>query len=89
MAPAGVIMALAGLAVAPERRAFGMGVFFTIYYAIMTSGPPIAGWIFDRTGGPQGAILFGAFLFAFVVPVAILFGLLKSRAINAQPRRSI
>lgn len=28
MAPAGVIMALAGQAVAPERRAFGMGVIF-------------------------------------------------------------
>lgn len=31
MAPAGIIFALASTAVAPERRAFGMGVFFTIY----------------------------------------------------------
>jgi MFS family permease len=30
MAPAGVIMALAGQAVAPERRAFGMGIFLTV-----------------------------------------------------------
>jgi MFS family permease len=83
MAPAGVIIALAGQAVASERRAFGMGVFFTVFYAIMTASPPVAGWIFDRTGAPDGAILFGAALFALVLPVAVLFRMLKSRAIPA------
>jgi len=83
MAPAGVIIALAGQAVASERRAFGMGVFFTVFYAIMTASPPLAGWIFDRTGAPDGAILFGAALFALVLPVAVLFRMLKSRAIPA------
>jgi MFS family permease len=73
MAPAGVIMALAGQAVAPERRAFGMGVFFTIYYAIMTASPPVAGWLLDRAGAPDAAILFGAALFALVLPAAVLF----------------
>ncbi|RXV59250.1 MFS transporter [Roseovarius sp. A46] len=80
MAPAGVIMALAGQAVAPERRAFGMGVFFTAYYAIMTASPPIAGWLFDQTGVPDSAILFGAALFALVLPVAIIFRMLKTGA---------
>jgi MFS family permease len=78
MAPAGVIMALAGQAVAAERRAFGMGVFFTVYYAVMTASPPIAGWLFDRTGAPEGAILFGAALFALVLPVTVLFRMLKN-----------
>ncbi len=77
MAPAGVIIALSGQAVAPERRAFGMGVFYTIYYAIMTAAPPTAGWIFDRTGGARGAILFGACLFALVLPAAMLIRKLK------------
>lgn len=85
MAPAGVIMALAGQAVAPERRAFGMGVFFTVYYAVMTASPPVAGWIVDRTGAPDGAILFGAALFALVLPTAMLFRLIKTRAIAAVP----
>lgn len=40
MAPAGVIIALAGLALRPQVRAFGMGVFFTLYYAIMMTAPP-------------------------------------------------
>lgn len=78
MAPAGVIMALAGQAVAPERRAFGMGVFFTIYYIIMTASPPIAGRLLDRTGAPDSPILFGALLFALVFPVAVLFQMLKT-----------
>ncbi|MGX0875772.1 putative MFS family arabinose efflux permease [Roseovarius sp. MBR-154] len=81
MAPAGVIMALAGQAAAPERRAFGMGVFFTVYYAIMTASPPVAGWLLDRTGAPGAAILFGAVLFALVLPVAVLFGMLRTRAV--------
>ncbi|WP_292294991.1 MFS transporter [Marivita sp.] len=80
MAPAGVIMALAGQAVAPERRAFGMGVFFTVYYAIMTASPPVAGWLLDRTGTPESAILCGAALFALVFPVAVLFRMLKTGA---------
>jgi predicted MFS family arabinose efflux permease len=89
MAPAGVIMALAGQAVAPERRAFGMGIFFTVYYAIMTAGPPVAGWIYDRTGAPDGAILFGALLFALVLPAAVIFRRLKAGASPAplQERR--
>lgn len=86
MAPAGVIMALAGQAVAPERRAFGMGVFFTIYYAIMTASPPAAGWLVDRTGAPDSAILFGAALFALVVPLVVLFRMLDTRALGTQVR---
>ena len=50
IAPAGVIMALAGQAVAPERRAMGMGIFFEIYYLIMTIMPPFAGALLDATG---------------------------------------
>ncbi|WP_235857795.1 MFS transporter [Marimonas lutisalis] len=84
MAPAGVIMALAGQAVAPERRALGMGVFFTVYYAIMTASPPFAGWLLDRTGAADSPTTFGAALFALVFPVAVLFRMLKTRALSAQ-----
>ena len=83
MAPAGVIMALAGQAVAPERRAFGMGVFFTIYYAVMTATPPVGGWLFDRTGGAEAPILLGAVLFALVLPAALMFRLLKANSAKA------
>lgn len=78
MAPAGVIMALAGAAVGPERRAFGMGVFFTVYHARMTAAPPVAGAIFDATGHPQAPLVLGMVLFAAVVPAELLFRHLES-----------
>lgn len=82
MAPAGVIIALAGKAVAAERRAFGMGVFLTIYYAIISTAPPLAGWIFDATGAPGGAILLAIVLFAVVLPAALLFWRIKSMPVT-------
>ena len=64
MAPAGVIMALTGEAMAPQRRAFGMGVFFSFYFVLMTAAPPIAGWLYDLSGDPYWPIVFAASLFA-------------------------
>jgi MFS family permease len=84
MAPAGVIMAMAGQATPPERRAFGMGVFFTTYYICMTAAPPIAGTMFDRVGSAQGAIVLAMILFALVVPAALTFRMLQS---GGQARR--
>jgi MFS family permease len=62
-APAGIIMALTAQSMAPQRRALGMGVFFSFYFVIMTVAPPVAGWLFDRTGRPFTAIAFAAGLF--------------------------
>ena len=78
MAPAGVIIALSGQAVAPARRAFGRGVFYTICYAIMTAAPPVAERTFDQNGGAKGAIVFAACLVALVPPVALRFGKLTT-----------
>lgn len=78
MAPAGVIMAMAGEAMRPEQRAFGMGVFFTVYYAIMMAAPPIAGAVLDATGNASASVVFGMILFATVVPAAFAFRQFKS-----------
>jgi predicted MFS family arabinose efflux permease len=67
MAPAGVIMALTGEAMRPERRAFGMGVFLSVYFLINAAAPPLAGWIYDATGDPISPIIFGIVLFALVI----------------------
>lgn len=77
MAPAGVIMALSGLAMRPEVRAFGMGVFFTIYYAFMLLTPPVAGALFDATGGSQAPMWLAIVLFASVIPIGLVFQNLK------------
>lgn len=84
MAPAGVIMALAGEALRPQNRAFGMGVFFTIYYLIMLATPPLAGALLDQTGWVQGPMLLAVFLFLAVVPLSLTFRLVKTMPANPQ-----
>lgn len=85
IAPAGVIMALASEAMHPDRRAFGMGIFFTIYYAAMFAGPPLAGWLYDSTGQPFAPILFGILAFAIVIPANFLFRAAQKREPVAAP----
>jgi len=65
MAPAGVIMTLTTQAIAPHRRAFGIGVFFSSYFLVATPAPGIAGWLFDTTGIAYWPIVFAAVLFLF------------------------
>jgi MFS family permease len=78
MAPAGVIMAMAGQAMRPQVRAFGMGIFFTVYYAIMLVTPPVAGAILDATGNAQGPIWLAILLFSAVVPLSLAFQYIKN-----------
>jgi hypothetical protein len=89
MAPAGVILALAGQAVPLERRAFGMGVFFTVHYTIITASPPIVGRLLDRAGAPDGAILFWALLLAPVFPVALLIQMLQTRVMGVPVKETV
>ena len=83
IAPAGVIMSLAGEALRPEVRAFGMGIFFTVYYAIMVAIPPIAGALLDATGSVHGPIYLAMVLFAIVIPASIAFQYFKSSTVIA------
>ena len=78
MAPAGVIMAMSGQALRPQVRAFGMGIFFTVYYAIMLVTPPVAGAILDTTNSAQSPLWLAIILFALVVPLSIAFGYFKN-----------
>ena len=84
-APAGVIMALTSQAMAPQRRAFGMGVFFSFYFVLMTLAPPLAGWLFDRSGNAFHALLFAALLFAATALSHALFGVLNRQAGGLRP----
>jgi len=63
MAPAGVIMALTTQAMAPHRRAFGIGVFFSSYFLVASPAPGIAGWLFDTTGVAYWPMTFAVALF--------------------------
>lgn len=41
----GSMASLPSLVLAPAVRAFGMGLFFTIYYMCIAAGPVLAGWV--------------------------------------------
>jgi predicted MFS family arabinose efflux permease len=75
VAPAGIVMALTGEAMAPQKRAFGMGVFFSAYFLLAAPAPAIAGWLYDRTGDPFVPILFAAGLFGLALLANVAFRL--------------
>ena len=52
---AGSIFSLPSAVLSPEGRAFGMGVYFSIYYLLMMAAPALASlWIFRRSHRPKG-----------------------------------
>jgi MFS family permease len=67
MAPAGLIMALTGEAMAPAKRAFGMGVFFSAWFLMTAPAPAIAGWLRDRTQDAFVPMLFAVAMLALTI----------------------
>ena len=57
--PAGPIMSLPARVLQPQTRAIGMGIFFTVFYAVMMLGPAIGGAIAKWTGSAAAAFDFG------------------------------
>ncbi|MFN7306715.1 MAG: MFS transporter [Alphaproteobacteria bacterium] len=56
--PITIFSALAAEAVAPERRARGLGVYFVWFYAGCTGCPAFAGWLRDVTGDATAPVFF-------------------------------
>ncbi len=83
MAPAGLIIAFSGAAMAAERRASGMGFYFSIYFLVVTPAPAIAGWLLDRSGDAYDAIIFAALLFALTAAAAVCFQICRRRLATA------
>lgn len=76
---AGPIMSLPARALAPEMRIVGMGLFFTVYYAIFIAAPALAGSVAE-VSGDVGA----AFWCAAALQLWALTGLiLHRRALKA------
>jgi predicted MFS family arabinose efflux permease len=73
MAPAGLIMALTGASMAPQKRAFGMGIFLSAYFLLNAPAPAIAGWLYDRSRDAFVPILFAAVLFALTIAANLAF----------------
>lgn len=67
VAPAGIVMALTGAAMAPQNRAFGMGVFLTVFFLVTGPAPGLGGWLFDRTADPFVPILLAIAMFGLTM----------------------
>jgi len=73
VAPAGLIMALTGEAMAPQKRAFGMGVFLSVFFLLTGPAPALAGWLYDRTGDPFMPILLAIAMFGLALLTNFVF----------------
>ena len=70
---AGPIVGLPAEVLPPAARAFGMGVYFALYYAWMMLVPLLAGALADRTGQPGIVLIVGALLSAVCLLALIQF----------------
>jgi predicted MFS family arabinose efflux permease len=83
--PAGPVMSLPARVLEPATRAIGMGVFYTVYYAVMMLGPFIAGVASKWTGGAATAFDFGALMLVLCPLLLLAFNAIAARAHPSDP----
>ncbi len=71
--PVGAIMSLPARVLAPETRALGMGLFFSLFYGFAVAAPLIAGALLDSTGWDGAAMDFGAVMMLAGIGMLALF----------------
>jgi predicted MFS family arabinose efflux permease len=74
-APATIILTLPARALAPEARAYGMGVYWTVFYVSMTALPPLAGWAGEATGIAAAPLVVAAMILSLAVGGVVTYGL--------------
>ena len=82
--PAGPIMSLPARVLAPETRAIGMGVFYSLFYAAMMLGPAVAGRLAKSAGTAAVALDLGALAVLACPPLMWLF----ERIVSVRRRRA-
>ncbi len=75
----GVMAALPMEALSLANRAFGLGLFYTWWYAGFALLPAAAGWTRDVSGNPAAPLWFGAALILLTPPMLFVFRLLQRR----------
>ena len=77
----GPIMTMPGQVLRPEARAFGMGVFFAVYYAVMMVGPALGGGVADLTGDAGTAFWLGTAMLVASIVSLVAFRRMTARAL--------
>jgi predicted MFS family arabinose efflux permease len=78
--PCGAIMALPTQVLTPETRSVGMGIMFTVYYAVNVGGPWLIGLIAKQAGSARFAFDASAISLGVAVILWLFFRLLASRS---------
>ena len=76
-APPGAVMALLPKAVAPERLATALGLYYAVFYAATAVAQLAAGTVRDLFGSPAAPILFAALVMAWTALGLALFRLVE------------
>ena len=79
--PAGLIMALPGKSVRPERLAIAMGIYFTCHYGGIGLLSALAGYTRDLTGSPAAPMWFAGAMLIFATLVLVQYRSVYSRPI--------
>jgi predicted MFS family arabinose efflux permease len=82
--PAGPIVSLPARVLAPDTRAIGMGVFYTLFYAAMMLGPAVAGRLAKSAGTAAVALDLGALTVLACPPLMWIF----ERIVSVRHRRA-
>ena len=81
--PAGLIMALPGKSVRPERLAIAMGVYFTCHYGGIGLLSALAGYTRDLTGSPAAPLWFAGAMLIFATLMLMQYRSVYSRVPDA------
>jgi MFS family permease len=85
--PAGPIMSLPAAVLAPATRAIGMGIFYTVYYAVMMLGPVVGGACAKWYGTAAAAFDFGAVAALLCLPLLLAFDRIATAGIRPAAAR--
>jgi predicted MFS family arabinose efflux permease len=81
--PAGLIMALPGKSVRPERLAIAMGIYFTCHYGGIGLLSALAGFTRDLTGSPAAPLWFAGAMLIFATLMLVQYRFVYSQRPDA------
>ena len=70
----GPIVSMPGYILPPQARAFGTGIFYSIYYVLMMIAPPLAGAIADHLENINSTFVMGSVLMGLAIVALFAFG---------------
>jgi predicted MFS family arabinose efflux permease len=77
--PVSPMVALPSTAVPAERRAIGLGLFYTWFYVGAALCPPLGGWLYERSGTPAAPVYLNAVLGLATLAFYLLFVRLQQK----------